>query len=164
VPLILADAWLRNSFGALNIQSTLTGWIDIDQSELETSPYRPDSIALSRVNQRGVSNAIIKALNILDTRPNLNGNPGVLLRAGHLATAYAGPNTLPRCAAGPARTWSDFDGDGDGQIDMITVIHSGYGAELGVSDADGMAEHNQQRMPRPGTVSQALWMAGLYLV
>jgi hypothetical protein len=77
VPLILADVWLRNSFGALNIQSTLTGWIDIDQSELETSPYRPDSVTLNRVNQRGVSNAIIKALNILDTRPNLNGNPGV---------------------------------------------------------------------------------------
>jgi hypothetical protein len=66
----------------------------------------------------------------------------VLLRAGHLATAYAGPNTLPRCAAGPVRTWSDFDGDGDGQIDMITVIHSGYGAELGVSDADGMPGHS----------------------
>lgn len=72
-----ADVWVRNSFGALSIESTLTGWIDIPQSELETSAYLPTGAPVFAINQRAVSNAIIKALNILDTRQNLNGDPSM---------------------------------------------------------------------------------------
>jgi M6 family metalloprotease-like protein len=37
----------------------------------------------------------------------------------------------------PSFRFRDFDGDHDGQIDAITFLHSGYGAEWGSSDASG---------------------------
>jgi hypothetical protein len=65
---VLADVWLRNSFGKLRIVSTITPWIQIDQTELETS-----SVNLNiNVNVPAVSTAIVKALNVLTARANLN--------------------------------------------------------------------------------------------
>lgn len=37
----------------------------------------------------------------------------------------------------------DYDTDGDGQIDAIAFIHSGYGAEWGGTDADGTSQANR---------------------
>jgi hypothetical protein len=35
-------------------------------------------------------------------------------------------------------SWSNFDVDRDGAIDMVTFIHSGYAAELTMNADDGI--------------------------
>jgi len=42
-------------------------------------------------------------------------------------------------AADPLIDFSQFDKDGDGWVDAIAFIHSGYGAEFGGTDSDGTA-------------------------
>jgi hypothetical protein len=65
----LADVWLKNSFNKLKIVSTITPWIQIDQTEKETSGYANGG---TPINVGVASNAMIKALNVLSSRSNLN--------------------------------------------------------------------------------------------
>lgn len=61
-----------------------------------------------------------------------NGNRGVttvIRDAVRYALQYLDDNGLV--------DYSYFDADGDGMIDSITFLHSGYGAEWGGSDSDG---------------------------
>lgn len=61
-----------------------------------------------------------------------NGSSGASTRI-HEALRYA----LDVIDADPTILFSNFDRDFDGQMDAITFLHSGYGAEWGGSDSDG---------------------------
>jgi hypothetical protein len=51
----------------------------------------------------------------------------------HAAIRYA-LDYLDNLDNGRIVDFSEFDGNGDGNIDVITFVHSGYGAEWGVKD------------------------------
>lgn len=67
-----------------------------------------------------------------------NGNSG-LTSLIHGALRYA----LNVLDADPNFHFRDYDTDGDGQIDAITFLHSGYGAEWGGTDAYGTSYANR---------------------
>ena len=99
------DFWKKASYGTLDIQSVFSGWIDISLNEADVGKG-----AVSALARQQTSIAIAEALNFLAAK-------GATANLNALGT--------------PAKTWADFDSDKDGQIDAITVIHSGYAAENG---------------------------------
>lgn len=90
------DVWFQNSYGKLAIESVLTDWITVNQTELYSSG---GARGMTTVIHQALSAALAQAYNIVD--------------------------------------FSLFDANKDGYIDMITFIHSGYGAEWGGNDAFG---------------------------
>jgi M6 family metalloprotease-like protein len=81
--------YLENSYGKLNISSTIVGWIDVDMTEQEVAANKAGLTQLTH-------KLIEKALNIVDTTVD----------------------------------FSSYDDDEDGRIDIVTFLHSGYGAEF----------------------------------
>lgn len=51
--------------------------------------------------------------------------------------------------------FSDYDSDGDGKIDAIAFLHSGYGAEWGGTDSDGASQNDRIWSHRWAMQSQA---------
>lgn len=92
------DVFLENSYGALKLESVVTPWILMDNTEL----YYSNST-------RGLTplmwDAIRYGLRFVEDRKLVD--------------------------------FSSFDVDGDGEIDSLTVLHSGYGAEFGGTDSAG---------------------------
>jgi len=92
------ELYLENSFGSLNIESTVVpSWYTTRSSEAWYADNRSGSTNLHE--------AIRDALSYLDDNEIIN--------------------------------FSDFDTNGDGYVDMLTVLHSGYAAEHGVRDCKG---------------------------
>jgi M6 family metalloprotease-like protein len=90
------DHYLEDSYGQLTINSTVSVWVDVPDSE---SYYA-------------------------------NNNSGLTSRTWDLITD--GLNIVDASI-----DFSQFDNDGDGVIDAITFLHSGYGAEWGGTDSYG---------------------------
>ena len=67
-----------------------------------------------------------------------NGNSGLTTKT-HEALKFA----LDTLDADSNFNFTDFDQDNDGNIDAITFLHSGYGAEWGGTSADGAAAVNR---------------------
>ncbi len=96
------DHYLENTYGALTIDSTVTAWIDVPNSETYYA----------------------------------NGNSGLTSRTWELIEDGLD-------AADASIDFSQFDSDGDGWIDAITFLHSGYGAEWGGSDQYGTSQDDR---------------------
>jgi immune inhibitor A len=92
------DAYQEYSYGQLSVESTVSVWVDLPESE-----------AYYAAGQSGLTTRI------------------------HEAIRYA----LDALDADPSFDFASFDRNADGQIDAITFIHSGYGAEWGGTDSDG---------------------------
>ncbi len=90
------EVYLENSYGQLTLESTVTAWITVSNTE----QYYADGVSGSSK----LWEALREALNELD---------------------------------GAGFNFTDFDKDGNGAIDSIAFIHSGYGAEWGGTDAYG---------------------------
>jgi len=99
------DFFLNQSYGALTIDSVLSGWIESSYTEEQvagplytpTGEYKPCNGACAYANftlQKAIMEAIEKFEKLI----------------------------------GPER-FLEFDQDGDGTVDLFTVIHSGFGAE-----------------------------------
>lgn len=96
------DVWSQNSYGKVNITSTLTGWIDVPQTEYYSA---------NRLSGRSyiLHYALTSALQLAD----------------------------------PSIDFSQFDQDGNGYVDMLTFVHSGYGAEHSGTDMYGATSMNR---------------------
>ena len=90
------DLFRENSYGALNLDSTVVGWVDLPNTE---SFYAAGQSGLTTTVQQAIRDALTAADASID--------------------------------------FSQFDKDGDGFVDAIAFIHSGYGAEWGGTDAYG---------------------------
>ncbi|NNE06783.1 MAG: M6 family metalloprotease domain-containing protein [Xanthomonadales bacterium] len=89
------DVYLENSYGQMTLDSTITNWTTVSNTE---AYYADGDSGTSRLWE-----ALREALDDADAYINFN----------------------------------DYDTDGDGYIDSITFLHSGYGAEWGGTDAYG---------------------------
>ena len=93
------DVFLENSYGALQIESTVTDWILLN----ETEAYYSNGVS---GRSKKIWEAIYSALEYLDTNQLVD--------------------------------FTYFDQDQSGRIDSITFLHSGFGAEWGGTDHDGV--------------------------
>ncbi len=91
------DVYLQNSYGQMELNSDVSGWITVSKSE--------QYYANGQSGDSTLWEALREALDTLDQ----------------------------------AIDFTQYDADNDGYIDSIAFIHSGYGAEWGGTDADGVA-------------------------
>jgi M6 family metalloprotease-like protein len=91
------DVYLQNSYGQMELNSDVSGWITVSKSE--------QYYANGQSGDSTLWEALREALDTLDQ----------------------------------AVDFTQYDADNDGYIDSIAFIHSGYGAEWGGTDADGVA-------------------------
>ena len=100
----IRDVFQFNTYGQILIESVVTGWIAVPYSESEAAG--PSSF---------------------------NGGNGCVgtCTLGHVRDAIVA--ALDVVDAGPELDLADFDLDNDGNVDVITVIHSGHPAEAGGS-------------------------------
>lgn len=97
------DLYLENSYGALTLESTVTAWVTLPNTE---AYYANNNNGLGTYPQNA-QGMVEDALNLID----------------------------------PVIDFSQFDDDGDGYIDAIGFIHSGYGAETGGGDGNWIWSH-----------------------
>ena len=84
-----------------------------------------------------IDSTVVGWIDVPDTETYYaNGNSGLTSRTWELITAGL-------AAADPLVDFAQFDADGDGCIDAITFLHSGYGAEWGGTDQYGTASVNR---------------------
>jgi M6 family metalloprotease-like protein len=102
------DVFLQNSYGQLNVDSYVTDWIPMDNTE---DYYANGDKGMTTK----IQDAIRYALKYVDNGGSNNNNDD-------------SNNNID---------FDFFDEDHDGYIDSITFIHSGYPAEAGGSDAYG---------------------------
>ena len=95
------DVYLENSYGQMTLNSDISNWIDVSNSE--------QYYANGQSGDSTLWEALRQALDVLDQSIDFN----------------------------------DYDTDGDGQIDAIAFLHSGYGAEWGGTDVDGTSQANR---------------------
>ena len=95
------DVFRVNSYGKLNLNSTVYGWVDLP----ETEAYYANGVGGFATLQ--YMEALHSAMDTLRDNDNFNV------------------------------IFSDFDGDNNGKIDMVTLIHSGYASEANGDDEDG---------------------------
>jgi len=91
------DVYLQNSYGQMELNSDVSGWITLSKSE--------QYYANGQSGDGTLWEALREALDTLDQ----------------------------------AIDFTQYDADSDGYIDSIAFIHSGYGAEWGGTDEDGVA-------------------------
>lgn len=91
------DVYAQNSYGQLELDSTVSAWITVSKSEA----YYANGVSGDSTLWEALREALTKLDQSVDFR--------------------------------------QFDVNGDGKIDSITFLHSGYGAEWGVADAGGAA-------------------------
>jgi hypothetical protein len=163
--------WLRNSYGALTVQSIFTDWITLDVTEAEARSGVSGGSAQSDAGAKlsRIGTAIVDGLNKLYIRAGNTGNLIVgmtctqapRLPESHDATTFRKymakrcwlrQKQMPRLhfiSTGPPLPapftagvkWADLDKNGDGIVDYFTVVHSGYDACNPGPSSDSMQEN-----------------------
>ena len=95
------DFYNVNSYGKLNLTSTVYGWIDLPETEAYYANGQQGFATKQYVE------ALHSAMNDLQQQQQTN------------------------------LKMSDFDGNNDGKVDMVTLVHSGYASESTGADPDG---------------------------
>lgn len=107
------DLYLENSYGAMTLDSTVTVWVTLP----ETEAYYADGNDGGGGNfPRNAQGMVLDALTLVDLLVD----------------------------------FSQFDEDGDGYIDSIDIIHSGYGGETGGGGGDWIWSHRWSLWMLPG--------------
>jgi len=98
----IKDVYLENSYGQMTLDSSISGWIDVNNTE---SYYANGQSGLTSKTWEALKDALSQLDQTVD--------------------------------------FSQYDADGDGYIDSITFIHSGYAAEWGQTDVYGAVQANR---------------------
>lgn len=83
--------------------------------------------------QLGIDSTVVRWVDLPQSEQYYAAGSSGLTTRTHEALRYA----LDALDADPSIDLRDFDRNGDGWIDAITFLHSGYGAEWGGTDQDG---------------------------
>lgn len=121
------DVFTVNSYGKMDLQSEVYGWINLPQTEA----YYANGISGFGRNSRYFE-ALQSAMDSLQDQFNVNFN--------------------------------SFDADGNGRVDCVTLIHSGYAAEIFGSDVDGATSPNRIWSHRWRLPSREYWNSGTGVV
>jgi M6 family metalloprotease-like protein len=106
------DLYLENSYGTMTLESTVTAWVTLPNTE----SYYANSEDGTGTYPRNAQAMVEDALDLVD----------------------------------PLVDFSQFDGDGDGYVDAIDIIHSGYGAETGGGNGNWIWSHRWSLWALPG--------------
>mmetsp|Transcript_22931 Transcript_22931/g.28815 ORF Transcript_22931/g.28815 Transcript_22931/m.28815 type:complete len:723 (+) Transcript_22931:67-2235(+) len=112
----IRDFYLENSYGLLDINSTVLDWVLVSENE-----------AYYGAGESGGATQLMELLNeVLDYVDDLVD-------------------------------FSEFDENGDGYIDAIAFVHSGYGAEYGGTDVDGQDYEDRIWSHKWSLINTTIW-------
>jgi M6 family metalloprotease-like protein len=142
----LRDVYLKNSYGQLLITSIFSDWITVSMTQAQAAAGQ-SGLGGGVLQVRGDVHSIL-ALFQYSLRTRVD-TCAASQRCSVIATFESNAPAISQAAIREALTaaqsrgidFSQFDKDGDGRMDMFSVLHSGYAAEWGGADYASVCSH-----------------------